>query len=356
MIDWEKHEEYHAQDRFAKYNSARKQGLQDWVKYIQSEESGIANDKFGQILFLEGIIKEIKPDNAYTPPAISHEAFEAVYNQLLEGDTTVSVTKAYAEFNKKKALAKYGEPTVSADGVEGTWVRIPQGGKRGEPDYDERIAMIQALSEGSSWCLRFENAHNYLAMGDLHFFVDKNGNSQTAINVKPNGEIREIEKRYKQDRTVPVPYVEVIKEWKSKNGFTGFDAEIEVAMKEKPEFDRQKAEFAKMQAEGDDVGIFEKLGYKVKPADKDGQYLSVEWYKAMVQGKTYTVFDLGIDENKLFSRVQVVEGNFSLDGSALTSAQNLKEIRGKVTFGDNKISDLRSLEQIGTTQIYWSKP
>ena len=177
-----------------------------------------------------------------TSPRLSFEQqLEAIlnaYNQLLEGNTTVSLTKAYASYNRTKAIQKYGKETTSQDGVNGIWVRIPSGGKRGEPLYDEHIAMIQALSEGSSWCLRFENAHTYLGYGDLHFFITKQADgsfvSQTAINVLPDGRIREIEKRYNQDRTVPVPYVQVIKEWKDANKFTGMDSEMQQALDAKP--------------------------------------------------------------------------------------------------------------------------
>ena len=369
ISDWEKHPEYLAKGRFEAYNQPRKEAFEKWIEYLNSEECNVRDDVFAKILFLEGLTSEMKPDNAYTPPEISHEAFEAVYNQLLEGNTTVSLTKAYASFNRTKAIQKYGKETTSQDGVNGIWVRIPSGGKRGEPEYDEHIAMIQALSEGSSWCLRFENAHTYLSYGDLHFFVTKQADgslvSQTAINVLPNGKIREIEKRYNQDRTVPVPYVQVIKEWKEANNFTGMEYEMEQALKAKPEFDRQKVEFAQMQKNGDIKGIFNALGIEIGDYEGGGYYIKngqdnarslIYTYTAFIKNKPYTLFDLGVDENLLMKDVVQVIGDINLNGSALTSAPRLKQVSGRISFGDNKISDLRSLETIGGKKVYWEKP
>ena len=363
ITDWEKHPEYLAKGRFEPYNQPRREAFEKWIEYLNSEECNVHDDVFAKILFLDGLTSEMKPDNAYTPPEISHEAFEAVYNQLLEGNTTVSLTKAYASFNRTKAIKKYGKETTSEDGVNGIWVRIPSGGKRGEPLYDEHIAMIQALSEGSSWCLRFENAHTYLGYGDLHFFVTKQADgslvSQTAINVLPDGKIREIEKRYNQDSTVPVPYVQVIKEWKEANGFTGMESQIEQALKAKPEFDRQKAEFAEMQKNGDIKGIFDALEVEVGDYEGGGYYIRSEGafaYKAFVSGKPYTLFDLGVDENLLMKDVVQVFGAMNLNGSTLTAVPKLKLVTGRIDFGDNKIADLRSLEQLNGKQVCWDRP
>ena len=363
ITDWEKHPEYNAKGRFDAYNQPRKEAFEKWIEYLNSEECNVRDDVFSKILFLEGLTSEMKPDNAYTPPAISHEAFETAYNQLLEGNTTVSLTKAYAQFNRTKAIQKYGEETTSEDGVTGIWVKIPSGGKRGEPLYDEHIAMIQALSEGSSWCLRFENAHTYLGYGDLHFFLTKQPDgsfvSQTAINVLPDGKIREIEKRYNQDRTVPVPYVQVIKEWKEANKFTGMDYQIQQALDAKPEFDRQKAEFAEMQKNGDVKGIFNALGIEVGDYEGGGYYIqskNAQTYSAFVNGKPYTLFDLGVNENLLMKDVVQVIGDINLNGSALTTTPRLKQVSGRINFGDNKIGDLRSLETINGKQVYWEKP
>ena len=357
MTDWEKHPEYSAKGKFDKYNDARKNSFEEWIKYLQSDESGIKDDIFAQIVFLDGMVKEMKPDNAYTPPAISREGFEAVYNALLENDTTVNTSKIYAKANRTKAILQYGKATTSKDGIEGIWVKIPQGGKRGEPAYDEHIAMIQALSEGSSWCLRFENAHNYLAKGDLHFFMMKTPDgdyiAQTAINVKTDGEIIEIERRYQQNGTVPVPYAEVIQEWKKANGFTGLKYKIEKALKAKPEFDKQKAKIEELIKNGDTKGIVEELGINCAYLH-DGTFV-IDNYCGMAKGEAYSLCDLGIDENKLMQNVSIVSNVLDLEGSMLTSAPKLKEVGERIYFGEGKVSDLRNLEKINGLYVYWDK-
>ena len=351
MTDWEKHPEYKSVD-FPNYNTPRQNRLREWVDFLKSDESGVKDDVFAQILFLDGIIKEMKPDNAYTPPAISREIFEHVYNELLAGNTNVSITKEYAELNRKKAIEKYGTPTVSEDGTEGTWVKIPQS-KRGEPLYDEHVAMVQSLAEGSAWCLRFENAHGYLQQGDIHFFVDANGNSQIAIDVLPDGKIYEMQRRYKQDGTVPVPYVVPIAKYIEENGFTGRENQIKEALNAKPEFDRRKSEYTKMLEEGNAQGIFKELGINVS-VKEDGTYL-IDSYTAFVPNTKYTLFDLGINEDRLFENVSEIRFGMGLEGSALKSAPKLKKVGYTISFGDNKANDLSGLEEINGKKISWDK-
>ena len=352
ISNWDKND--YKSIQYEQYNDARKQGLKDWVEFLNSEQCSVKDDVFAKLLFLDGIVSEMKPDNAYTPPSISPETFEAVYNQILEGNTKVSITKAYAEINRQKAIKQFGQPTTASDGTEGTWVRIPSGGKRGEPEYDEHIAMIQSLAEGSAWCLRFENAHGYLQQGDIHFFVDKNGKSQMAIGVRKDGSIFEMQRRDVQDGTVPVNLANVVNEWAVANKVTGRERAIQTALNAKPEFDKKKAKFTELQNNGDIVGIFNALGIKTEILP-DGT-LSISHYQATIQGQPYSVFDLGINENFLFSNVSEVKGYMQLKNSALTKAPKLRQVTGKLDFGDNKVSDLRSLESIDGIKIEWVKP
>lgn len=359
ISDWDKHPEYVSKD-YADYNKPRQEGLEKWVDFLKSDESGVKDDIFAQILFLDGITKEMKPDNAYTPPAISREVFEHVYNEILAGNTDVSFTQAYSELNKKKAIEKYGTPTVSEDGIEGTWVKIPQS-QKGEEFYDEHVAMVQALAQGSAWCLRFENAHGYLQSGDIHFFVDSKGDSQVAINVYPNGQIHDMQRRYKQDGTVPIPYIVPIAKYYKEHNFSGREKAIQDALNAKPEFDRQKVEFAKMLEEGRTADIFNELGdnsyaheIKVNKAE-DGSYI-LDNYTPFIKGKPYSLYDLGINEDVLFENVSEITQSMYLDGSALKTAPKLKKVGNHITFGDNKANDFRALEEISGKKVSWDKP
>ena len=220
VLDFEQNPNYTATGEYAKFNDARKNGVEAWYKFLK-EESNYKDDIFVHLLVMDGITKEFRPNNANTPPAVSHASFEATYNALLATDNKVKFSDAYAQATKARAIEKYSKETVSLNGVEGTWVTIPRS-QKGEPDYNDNIAMVQALSEGSSWCLRFESAHDYLQEGNLHFFIDKDGRAQTAIH-ETDGRISQIQKRYNQDSTTPVPYAEVINEFAKKNNYSCID-------------------------------------------------------------------------------------------------------------------------------------
>ena len=347
IIDFENNPNYVATGNYAQYNAARKEGIANWYKYL-TEESNYKDDVFVHLLVMDGITKEMRPNNAVTPPAVTHESFEATYNALLEQNSSVSFSKIYAQQTKQKAIHKYTTQEVLFDGIEGKWVTIPRS-KKGEPNYDEHIAMVQALAEGSSWCLRFENAHGYLQGGNLHFFVDKNGNSQVAIN-ETDGTITQIQKRYNQDSTVPVAYSQIIANWAKENNYNGKERDIETALNAKPKFDNLRKQIADLQKNNDYLGVFKLLNINVENAP-DGTYIISEYnpkYNAQ-----YTLFDLGVDENALMQNVSEVSSSLNLDGSSLTSLKKLKKIAGKLNLGDNKINDLRSLEMINGKKVYW---
>ncbi len=347
IIDFENNPNYIATGDYASYNTARKEGIANWYNYL-TKESNYKDDVFVHLLVMDGITKEMRPNNAVTPPAITHESFEATYNALLEQNSSVSFSKIYAQQTKQNAINKYTTQEVSLDGVEGRWVTIPRS-QKGEPNYDEHIAMVQALSEGSSWCLRFENAHGYLQGGNLHFFVDKNGNSQVAIN-ETDGTITQIQKRYNQDSTVPIPYAQVIANWAKDNNYKGHENQIQTALNAKPEFDNLKKQIAELQKNKDSLGIFKLMNIKVKNAE-DGTYI-ISYYKAKYNNQ-YTLFDLGVDENELMKNVSEISSSLDLEGSSLTSLPKLRKIKGKINLGDNKLNDFRSLESINGKKVYW---
>lgn len=341
--------DYSAEGNYAHYNDARKSGIESWYKFLK-EESNYKDNVFVHLLVMDGITREMKPNNAYVPPAVSHESFEATYNALLENHSTVSFSKIYAQQTKLRAIEQFSKGKQTVDGVEGQWVTIPRS-RKSSPDYDERIAMVQALSEGSSWCLRFDHAHDYLQKGNLHFFVDTQGNSQVAIN-ETDGKITQIQKRYNQDSTVPVPYATVISEWAKANNYSGQEIPIQNALNAKPKFDELREKFAKLQAEGNYLEIFKELGINVTTA-LDGTYI-LSGYKAKISSQ-YTIAELGINENALMQNVSQISSEVNLEGSTLTALPKLRVITGSLKFGDNKISDLRTLESINGTKVSWAK-
>ena len=347
VLDFEQNPDYTATGDYAMYNKARKEGVESWYKFLK-EESNYKDDVFVHLLVMDGITRDMKPNNAVTPPAVSHAEFEATYNALLATDTKVSFSKIYAQQLRDKAIEKYTTDIVSIDGIEGRWVTIPRSHK-GDLNYDENIAMVQALSEDSSWCLRYESAHEYLQGGNLHFFIDKYGSSQVAIN-ETNRIITQIQKRYDQDSTVPIAYSEVIASWSKKNNYTGHETEIETALKAKPEFDQLRSQINKLLSENKIEGIFDLLNIKYKKLD-DGTY-SIETYRSKISSQ-YTLNDLGIDETVLLANVSEIRSLY-LDGSNARKMPKLKKI-GYINVGDSKIQDLSALEKLNDKEIKWIK-
>ena len=335
--------------QFEHFGKARMDGIRSWYNYL-TKESNYKDDVFVHLLVMDGITKEMRPNNAYVPPAVSHESFEATYNTLLQDNTNISFSQIYAQQTREKAIRQFSKGIQTVDGIEGQWVTIPRS-QKGEPDYDEHIAMVQALAEGSSWCLRYDNAHGYLQGGNLHFFVDKNGNSQVAIN-ETDGKITQIQKRYNQNSTVPVPYAVVVSEFAKGNKYQGYEDKIATALNAKPAFDEKRTKYAQLMEAGDYLGLFKELEITVTKAE-DGTYILSEYTPRI--NKLYSLFDLGIDENKLMENVSEIKSSVNLEGSGLTVLQNLRRVTGQLDFGDSKISDIRNLEEINGKKVYWDK-
>ena len=352
LLDFDKHPEYLAEGQYAQINPQRKESLENWYKYL-TMESDYKDNPFVHLLVLESMVKTyFKPDSAGVLPAVSHEAFNAAHDALLqEGNSNVSFEKIYAEQTRAKAIAQFGRGKQVVDGIEGEWVTIPRS-QKGDPDYDEHIAMVQALAEGSSWCLRFDNAHGYLQGANIHYFIDKYGRAQVAIEER-DGNIRQIQKRRNQNSTVPIPYVTVIDEFMKANNLGGIDSQMKRAMEAKPKFDEMKAKMEKLMAEENYIEIFKELNIIVTVAE-DGTYIINTYNAEMNDG--YTLSELGIDENKLMSNVSEIRGQVNLDGSTLTEMKKLRKVTGSIKFGDNKINDLRALEELAGHPVTWIKP
>ena len=346
VLDFSKNPNYTAEGNYAEYNQKRVEGVENWYKYLTTQ-SNFKDDIYAHLIIMDGITKEFKKDNAAVPPAISEECAEKIYNDILAGNTKVSFSRDYAKSLREKAIKKYTKSTGTDNGIEGIWVTIPQS-KKGDALYDEHIAMVQALSEGSSWCLRFDNAHTYLQGGNLHFFVDSEGRSQVAIN-ETNGKITQIQKRYNQDSTVPVAYSKIISDWKTENKYSGLESKISDALNAKPKFDKLKEDVTQYMKEKNYAKVFDAIGIKYTIAN-DGTFI-IKDYCAKLDGCRYTIHELGINENELMKNVSIID-NISLDGSNLTELTNVKEINN-VTLGDAPPPICPELVKLNGKTIHW---
>lgn len=349
ILDFDNNTNLQATGQYAYYNPNRKEGIETWYKYLTTE-SHYKDDVFVHLLVMDGITREMRPDNAYTPPAISHAVFEETYNALLANDTKVSFSKIYAARTRARAIEQYGGEKVSINGVEGQWVTIPRS-QRGSVGYEDNIAMVQALAEGSSWCLRFENAHTYLQHGNIHYFIDKDGLAQVAMN-ETDGKITQIQKRYNQDSTVPIPYAEVVANFAKTNNYTGEEDRIQKALKSKAEFDKLKAELSDLMAKKDYLAVFEKMGRRAT-VNENGQYVLSRYDNRIGE---FTLKELGVKEDELMENVVEIISGMHLEGSNLTILPNLKSIGTYITISDSDFAGFVALEKVGSRSVRWNKP
>ncbi|MDR1168043.1 MAG: hypothetical protein LBK53_04020, partial [Heliobacteriaceae bacterium] len=346
VIDFEANKDYEA-TTYRQINQNRKDGIEQWHKYL-TEESTIKDDPFAQLMVLEDIVKDLKPDNAAVPPALSPVIFEQIFNAALQRGERVSFSKAYAEANKNDAMSKFLYSDKTVDGIEGKWITIPQT-KQGSPDYKENVGYVQSLSEGTNWCIRFSMAETYIQQGNINFFVDANGRTQVCVR-ESSGEIAEIQKRA-QDATVPVPYVKVIDNFVKEKNLHGCEGQIQRALDAKPEFDAKREAVAEYQAKDNYIRIFDIMGIRVEHA-ADGSFI-LSHYKGTVNNFRYTAVELGINENRLLQNVSEIKGSATFEGSGATTLKNLKRIGGKFEFNDSRIEDVRNLEEINGRKINW---
>lgn len=347
VMDFEQNPNYTATGAYAHVTKTRKELVENWYKYL-TEESNYKDDVFVHLLVMDGITKEFKTNNANIPPAISHRNFEATYNALLAADSKVSFSSVYAQQMRERAIKDFSKEIITEGDIKGRWVTIPRS-QRNSANYSDNIAMVQSLSEGSSWCLRFENAHSYLQSGNLHFFVDENGLSQVAIN-ETDGVITQIQKRYEQDSTVPVAYAEVISNWAKAHKFIGQEYAIGTALQARPKYLQLKNRIKTLMDNKDYLGIFKELGINVEVLP-DGTY-KIKGNYIPTSLKSYTYAELGIDENTLMQNVSIIDGTLSIKGSKLTKMLNLKSVKS-ISAKDTKSIDLRNLEKVNGKRVYW---
>lgn len=329
-------------------NQNRQDGIKAWHEYL-TKESTIKDDPFAQLMVMEDVTKELKPDNAAVPPVLSPELFEETFNRVLENGGKGSFSKFYNENSRSMAIEKYSTPEDTHDGIKGRWVSIPKTSIN-DPKYQEHVGYVQSLSDGTNWCIRFSQAETYIQNGDINFFVDADGKTQVCVREDSPGHIAEIQKR-QQNATVPVPYINVINKFVEGKQLKGCEDKIKTAIDAKPKFDELRTDLAKLQAEKRYDEIFQKIGVKVEKA-QDGS-LILPSYSAKIGD--FTLTELGVDENALFANVSEIKGDADFSSSSLTNLGHLKKVGGKFIFEGSNINDIRNLAEINGIKILWNK-
>ncbi|MCD8377934.1 MAG: hypothetical protein LUB59_04005, partial [Candidatus Gastranaerophilales bacterium] len=323
-------------------NEHRARILNEWFEFMNTEET-IKDNPFAKIILAEFITKDLAPENADLPPQFDRTIAKQVVGTAIEKGQKVSFTKLYAQKIREKAMNNTFDEEVEVDGIKGRWYTVPQTDSS-SPNYKANVDKVKAFSDGTNWCIRTYNAEPYVKQGAMHFFVDENGLTQICVRETSPGSVYEIQKR-QQNATVPIPYINVIQDYMSRNGLTAQSdcrQKINTAAQAKPQFDSMKAEFTQLAREKNYKAILEKAGITVtvKP---DGTY-SLSHYTPEINNFTFS--DLGIKENDLLSNVSEITGDATFKNSNATALPKLQRVGGKFTFDESNIYDIRNMTEI----------
>jgi len=318
----------------------RQDMLQEWFDYVLNEND--AYTPAAAYMILQGITKDLKPDNDKLPPALHRDVLAKTVDDIQkvtenEINTNnlknISFLKEY-KFNLQKTLCSVDDD--KKDNNLNGWIIIPSK-KQDSENFDKNVEKLKLLSH-SNWCTKNTRAGSYLANGECHIYMD-NGKPRLCVRFVGD-EILEIQGP-KNDSKIPIKYSDIAEKHIQNYKLTD-NAEIPLehlkATKEK--IAKIKKALPKGIENSTTQEILEAVGVKCKK-DKDG-LLIISHY--CIPDADFTFADLGIKENKFFKDIKEIEGyaSFSKD---ITSLGNLEKIGGIAYIGNKK--SLGKLQSIG---------
>jgi len=223
--------------------------LNNWKKLFDEEDM----DYKSRLLITSTITKDLDVGNKSTPLQPSIQVANEIINAIDQGK---NVSKALA----KNATDGMIFSKVNIDGIEGEWIRIPS--KKHDPEnFADNVNKLKALSL-PNWCTHTFNAEPYLSKGDFYVF---RSNGKTELGVRFAGDIIQEIQGFMNDRTIPLPFANIAKEFVESNNFKATSrtiSDIARSVSAKPEFDLLQAEVEQLLKDKNYKGAFEKLGIK----------------------------------------------------------------------------------------------
>lgn len=333
---------------YSKANEHRDKMLKEWFDFMDNEPD-LKENIYAKIIVADFITKDLLPENADIPPQLDKTLVKEILGSAANSSNT-SFSNLYSQRIREKAMNGSNVEAVDVDGIKGKWYTVPQTDSS-SPDYNANVDKVKAFSDGTNWCIRTFNAEPYVKQGAMHFFVDENGLTQVCVRETAPGSVYEIQKR-QQNATVPIPYINVINDYMSRNGLSAqpdCKQKIDKALASKPIYDDLRATFQNDAAQKNYGAIFEKMEISVTK-QPDGTF-SLSHYNPNVGG--FTLSELGVKENDLLANVSNITGDADFKNSNATSLPNLKEVGGKFIFDESNLSDVRSLKEINGYKIDW---
>lgn len=320
--------------------------LKDWSDYVFNENTTYTNTS--ALLILNAVTKDLKPDNDNIPPVLNKRVLADCISEI---DKNIKNNPKYQfDLNKMyqhKLHAFYRDDIETDTGEAVTkWVVIPS--KKHDPkNFETNIEKLKALSY-KTWSTKSYNTEPYLAEGDFHIYIEK-GNPKIGIRFVGD-KICEILGKRDYNR-ISFDYFEIMQNHISKNKLkltNNVKEEINLTKTTKKEIAKIKRDLKKAKKNNDIKTIYNYFGINVEE-DQDG-YLTLSKYKQPSRNITYK--DLGIDENKLFKKVKIINGDGDFRDSNLTDLKQLRHINGNAYFGFSQFENLGNLEFIGINAYF----
>ncbi|MBQ7450541.1 hypothetical protein IJS77_03915, partial [bacterium] len=185
----------------------RKAMLKEWFDYVQKE-----NDAYNgaiSLLILDGITKDLKPNEDSLPPVLNKGILADTISQIQEKAKSnpkidVNFSKMYQMNLQKTMLNVTGDKKV--EDITG-WIVIPS--KENDPEhFEENVEKLKLLSH-DNWCTKSFNAEPYLSKGDFHVYLE---NGKPKLGVRFDGDtIQEIQGEMNNSK-IPVKYFDIATE------------------------------------------------------------------------------------------------------------------------------------------------
>lgn len=304
--------------------------LGDWKNHLNTASYYKNNPSLSLVIF-DSITKDISANSHSYPPVLCKKVLIKTVKQLenmlrKNPKENFNFGKMYQQ-NLCSEYSKVVFETVrDSNGLEkGLWVKI-HSKEHSSKNFNENVKKLQALSY-KNWCTRvLDGAQKYLNMGDFYVYLENN-KPKTLISFSDD-EIFSIEGK-KNNRRIPLDYIDILNSFINKNKFKGFETEIrnaeEAVLQIKDIHQKFSQDFKNKQY----TNILKYLGFEVNVLEDHMIELT-----SFMQPKYFTFEELGIDENELFKKIKIIANDADFSKSKVTDLGTLQSI-GRNAFFDN---------------------
>jgi len=318
----------------------RKAMLKEWFDYVIKENDAYSNTQ--RLIILSAITKDLKPNNDTIPPVLNKGVLAQTVTELEE--KLKANPKENFDFNKmyqNNLRASLMKDSSTGETMTG-WVVIPSK-KHDSKNFKQNVEKLKTLSH-KNWCTKSFNAEPYLSQGDFHVYLE-NGEPKLGVRFK-NDTVCEIQGENNNGK-IPIKYYDKLTEHINKE---------HIKLTEKAFRQMKNCEYSILLCEenkkklepyiknNDVKKIFEHFGISVE--ENENSLLTIRYYPRYFN-EEISLEDMGIDESKLFEKIEKVNRTLDLTNSKITSLGALKAVEGDLILPKNTtIKDWQNLKYI----------